>query len=419
MAYIHDHILINPTAGIKTTAVLATASGELRELFGAESADAPVETLYREVDIFRAGVKLRAQAVSQVPFSIYKNGVDEPVFNSYSTGLPPLDIRGLTYIKDIIRRTEESIILTGAGYWKKVFVGNKLIDLEYLPTTSTTTYINNGAVTEVVYRPQAGQGVGETIKSDQLFYVFDNDPYYRIGSAGLGDANTAVRPASTKRSLEQFATNFLGRGAVRATMIKVPRSTNADEKRRLKSWFQRVFGGAGNAGTVEAVSSDVSFETVGDGIDDLKFQEITIENKHNIAIALRIPPSILLSNASNYAEAQQQGLNFAMYTIIPQAELISTAINIHLLEPLGYRMVIEPHKMGVMQYAELEQAKALYTLVGQPLITREEARDTLGYTPEPELGVFRDTQLLPQLLKSKLSSYDDVIKTLSDKYNDY
>jgi HK97 family phage portal protein len=379
--------IFSPAATKSLTTISPTGQDSIRALFGLQDeAVSSVETLYREVGTFRRAAKIRAQAVSDVPWAVYRRGADKAVWNNESTSPAPPQLGVIAYLPAIMRKAALAYQLVGSVLYKKEVVGNRIASLSYLSPGACTIFFQDGRLYKVQYMPQGGYGVAGTFAPDQLAWTFDDDPFYEIGNGGSGDGGSGARSGSVKRSLEQFATNFLASGAVRATMIKVAPHTSQDERARLKSWFQAVFGGARNSGTVEAVSKDTEFQTVGDGVKDLEYGEVSRDQKESICEALGVPPSLLLANAANYATALSHELTFLRYTVVPDANAIADMLNVHVLEPMGYKLQIEEYRMDAFQAAQFEQAQSVRNLVGAPTITKEEARELMGYEPVPKLG---------------------------------
>jgi hypothetical protein len=161
----------------------------------------------------------------------------------------------------------------------------------------------------------------------------------------------------------EFAKAFFARGAVKAGLLTVDGSPLPAERERLKSWWQRFMGGLGNAFNAEVVSGAVSYVPVGEGLKELSNEALTSEQRTEIATALGVPHSLVMSNAANYATAKQDSLTFYETTVVPQAMLLARAINRQLMEPFGYRFEFRPQSIDVFQQDENERAAAFAAYV--------------------------------------------------------
>ena len=73
---------------------------------------------------------------------------------------------------------------------------------------------------------------------------------------------------------------------------------------------------------------------------------------------------MLFSNASNFATAQQDELNFYNTTILPECDTIAETLNDQLLNKLGYQLEFEPQSMDLFQEDEEQRAQAFSMYIG-------------------------------------------------------
>jgi len=395
-----------------TTSLRVSQSAEFAELFGVNTSEvSDVATLYREVGFFRACVALRAQAVSEVPWAIYRSsGQGEAVYTSDSVGQPPREIGWARYLKDITRRSEQSVALTGAAFWRKDMTGTRVTNLSYLSPGAVTAYFESGRVARFQYDPQGGYGDAGTFSPEQIVWVWDSDPFIEVGHYGASDGGSARRAATVLRELEIFATSFLRKGALKATILKdKAQFRDPDERNKLRQWWKSFISGSRNAGDVRVLSDEIEAQVIGDGLGDLEVEEITRDQKRSVAQAFGIPLSIIMSDAANHATAQQDELNFLRYTVVPSARTLADAINAHVLEPQGLQMIVEDHRIPAYARAQRDGWAGVQEAVGRstPLLTREEGREIIGWDATPSAGSFADplAALVPGLrarLKARL-----------------
>jgi hypothetical protein len=100
---------------------------------------------------------------------------------------------------------------------------------------------------------------------------------------------------------------------------------------------------------------------VGEGLESLTNNDLTLERRQSIATALGVPHSIVAADAANYATAQQDEINFLTNCIIPESRLIQRTLNRQLFAPVGLRLEFQPERLSAMQEDE-EQRAAAYSL---------------------------------------------------------
>ena len=127
----------------------------------------------------------------------------------------------------------------------------------------------------------------------------------------------------------------------------------------------------------EALALDNSVEPkiIGSDMKEADTTAITQQRREDIAVSLGVPLSLLYSNAANYATAQQDAANFYTHTVIPEIAAIASSINRQLLTPLGLTLTPQPSRIEALQYALLEQAKAVNEAVGATENTVMQVRD--------------------------------------------
>jgi SPP1 gp7 family putative phage head morphogenesis protein len=165
-------------------------------------------------------------------------------------------------------------------------------------------------------------------------------------------------------NVNEFAAAFFKRGAIKATILTVEGNPPQAERERLKAWWQRFFTGINKAFAAEVVSAAVTPVIVGEGLSELTNTELTATEREEIATALGVPHSLVMSNAANYATAEADRLTFYDMTIVPQANVIARQVNAQLFAPAGLRFEWHPQELAIYQADENERATAYATYVG-------------------------------------------------------
>lgn len=328
---------------------------------------AQVPWLYRAVD-------LRAKAVAKVPLALYKgNGkTDVSTRDQYA----PI----VTLLRTLFYQSEASLCLYARNYW---IIERNAAGLNPTPRWLLPTTI------EPQYSVQAGltgwkrhiNGKHTTIPLDQLIYHWMPSFTSELGP-GIAPAQVALKAAGVLHSLDVFVAGFFERGAIRATLLQIDGKAHQAEKDKLEAWWKRMLGGAKKAYETVAISAAVKPIVIGDGLKETINKSLTDQERENVATALGVPHSLLFSNASTFATAQQDWLNLYDQTVIPECQLLEGPINERWLKPLGLRLEFLPNKLEVYQASELTKAEAIMKLVGRPVLSVDEGREMLGYAPD-------------------------------------
>lgn len=316
-------------------------------------------------------MNIRAQAVANVPFVLESaGGKDVTEQKEYEWITKKL--------KTLLYQTEASLDLYASSYWiqERNRMGTKR-DVRWIVPTNVLPKIGPAGLTEF---ERTIDGVAKTIKLEQIVYIWVPSLTADIGP-GVAPVQVALSAAGILANLQIYLENYFARGALKASILKVPKGLPATEKEKLESWWKRLIGGSKNSGQAVAISADVVIDTIGDALKDTVNKDLTIEQREDIATALGVPHSLVASNAANFATAEQDSLNFYNLTILPQCELIAEAINEQLFKQLNIKLVFKPQKLEVMQSAEVRKAVSIMQLVGKPVLTIDEGRALMGYDP--------------------------------------
>lgn len=203
----------------------------------------------------------------------------------------------------------------------------------------------------------------------------------RRGEAGPGKsrAYAAFRAASFLDNIDLFGKKFFEQGTMRPNLIFVDGSPSDAEVQRMQSFFERMASGVKNAWKTLAVRQKVESITFGETPDKLEMPGLTDKKREDVATALGVPQSLLFSNATNFATAQQDDLHFYDKTVNPLAELIFAKLSEFVFEPFGYELRPHPEDLEIYQRIESEKADALSVMHDRHVITTNEFRDSMGW----------------------------------------
>jgi HK97 family phage portal protein len=361
-----------------------------------------LQTLYKKVPWLFAGVDIRANALMAMPFSIYQGEDDNQTVvdsnDQYTNALGFLP--NPTVLFGLI---EMALTIWGYSYLyrRPNLTGSRPYKLQYLISSKVEHDIKADQTGEPIIRFRR-RGKDTWYDDDKFVYFWKPDPFVELGPPTASPAEAASAAAGVVLNVDKFAAAFFKRGAIKPTLLVTKGRVVKGEREKLKSWWDRMFTGIKRAWQTEIVNGDaVEAVQVGEGLEALKNQEISEEKREAIATALRIPHTMLFSNAANYATADVDRMWLYENCINAEARFIEAVINEQLLKPMGYRLAFEPERMDIFQQSEAERADALTQLVttlsAGPIAGV--AMDILGYDVDEE-----QRQKLEQIWAANLSN---------------
>lgn len=335
--------------------------------------------LYRTIPVLYRGVQIIADSVCKVPFALYRG--DNEVDNSASwdniIGYLPKPRRTLRLISQALDRHGRAYLLKvrnrgGVVKGLKWFEPTSIEPRYARDTGELIGFVRQFGATQIEYMPE------------DIVYFWLEDPDVEIGPPLSFPIRAALQSAGVLHNLDEFVNAYFKHGAVRPMIVSAKGIPPPEERERIKTFLQRMVNGLRNAFKVEVFSADnLDFTQIGDGLDQLQNQELTDDQRHDIALALGIPQTILFANSANYATSQSDWLNFHETTIIPRCELIAETLNEQLFKPDGLEMQFRPEGLDIYREDESKRASALGQLTGAgvPLLM---AMELLGYDLTPE-----------------------------------
>jgi HK97 family phage portal protein len=351
-------------ATLKSKDLSAWTADEWQMVFGSYfgGTEVSARSLYSVVGWLYACVNLRADRVSSMPFAIFR-GNDKILSDSDDlTAYPFLD-----NFTDLLELTESSLCLLGYAYWFKARnLRNQPLGLRWFaPDTIQVLYDRQQGI--VGFRrlldPTRSIMAGIDFTTDDIVYFRLPNAFSEL-EPGTPPAQAALADATVLQHMNDFKSTFFGRGAIKATILSLSPETGDAEVQKIDAWWKRFFAGVKNSWNTKAMRGPLEAVVVGEGLESLSNSELTIESRQAIATALGVPDSIISANASNFATAQQDEVNFLMNSIIPESRLIERTLNRQLFQPAGLRLHFEPERLKAMQEDEAERARSYAFYVG-------------------------------------------------------
>jgi len=325
---------------------------------GPTGGDGDVKKMYEAVPWLFRGVDVRASAISNMPFTIYDGENEYDTSENYQNKLGWWPNPEAT-----LYLTEASLALTGRAYLNKVRANrlNVIQSLRYLLPTSITPKIDEEL--GLVGFKRRLKSESREIPMENLVWIWMRSAFTEIGPPSSSPAKNAMRAAGVLFNVDTFVESFFERGAIKASILAVPRATQPDERAKLKSWWKKAVTGVKNAFASNVISAeDVIVRTIGEGISELANTDLTNEKREDISVALGVPQNILFSDEAFVGSAKMADFRLYQNTVNPQSRLIQGAYNSLLLNPIGFSIKFHPETLSVSQEEETLRSGALVNL---------------------------------------------------------
>jgi len=324
--------------------------------------------------VFRC-VNIRAHEVSRMP-RVLLNAQGEDV--SQQDGY-----ESLTNITRLLFMLEASRCVTGAAY--ALIEGNPSgynPSMRWVPSPSVQP--KHDATTKRLAYFYRQDSTPHEIQLDEIVYLW-NANLKADNAPGLGESQVGLSAASMLYALDAFASGYFNGGAVPVTIVPEDPIKPDEQIEKTQNFWNRRVAGVGRAWRyiVMRMRQDNKPFTIGSNVKDTQAVELSTQKQNDIAVAHGISPNIV-NGGYKYATADSEYLNFIAGEIIPRVEETFDALNKQFYSRLGYKLVAQPEKLEIMQAAQLMQSQAVTTVVGEPVMRRDEGREILGLKPEPK-----------------------------------
>jgi len=333
------------------------------DMADSRSATQATTNYYQSVAFLFRCVQIRQAALLNVPWAVVRN--DKDIWTSEDSK-PPADFAFMANFRRLLRNTEAALCLAPEAFWFRERNRARTLSLKWhAPSSVMPQYSESEGLTG--FKRILGGGKERTFeKDDYIYFALPNPMHETI--PGRPPAQAAMAAAGVLYNVDAFASAFFSRGAIKATLLTVEGNPQNSEMLKLESWWKRFFSGVKSAWETAAVRAGVKPVIIGEGMESLNQSTLTRERKEDIATALGIPHSIVMSDAANRSVAETDDLHFYDKTIIPEMEFLAETLNDQLFAPLGYEFVLRPQSMTVFQENEEQRSMSLlhYTQAGFP-----------------------------------------------------
>ena len=335
---LRDYTLISPTSNKVITAAQFNDDSLWRENAyegtKVRNKDAEIKRaqLYRDtIGVIYRCIDVRSAMLSSLPWTILKG---DEVFIDSETAWEEEQYAWLENLTNFLYLTEASLLLSSEAFWlkEKNLLGSNT-GIRWLAAPYVFP-VYDEKVGIAGFERRYGNNK-ETYTPEEMAYFWIQNPLSEL-LPDVPQALAAANSANVILSYENFVEKFYERGAVKATILKVDRSTPPKERARLREFWQSFMSGNKNAYTTEVVAGDVEAEVIGEGAGDSEKTEVLVSRRKDIATAMGVPYSLLFGDtSSSYTAGPTEEKNFLNYTVIPRAKMIQRVMNMSIFKEEG------------------------------------------------------------------------------------
>ena len=326
--------------------------------------DEPTKTkIYATVSWVYRCIELRANTLSSIPYKILRGEDEVEDF--------VIDFERLFWA------LEADLCIFGAGYWLRDKRRTATSELQRL--NPKTMKVKKDPFVGIMGFEQQVEATTRRFKPEQIVYFRYYSPDDDLGP-GVSPLQVALEAADLGRNANVWASQFFSHGAIPAVILHSEQHVPDEELERVKSSWNKLTQGAKRAWRTLVLRRGLKPEVIGQPIKDLAMQELFDQIRSQIAVAFGVPQT-MLSDAANYATAKEHRLSFYQDTILPKAVQIQHAINEQLMMDFGLEIEFDFNAIEAIQKDEAEKAEYIRMLVDGQIITKDEAREVLGYEP--------------------------------------
>lgn len=316
---------------------------------GRDKINSPVMA-YAYVPLIYRAVKIRCDALIRPRF-VVENKAGKEV--DYPFPSDP---------KDLLWKTEASLLLSGANYIEKIKLKRtkKVTDLNWV----------NPLTMESVKRMDMEDGTKQLQfkqKGNEAKWTLDDMVYMREFSltddiqAGVSSGSVALNDAALIHYMGRSVAKFFETGMMPVTLLQVEGLVDADEAKRIEGFFKKLTTGIRNIWRVLALNRQIEPKVISQPLKDMVIPEIQKQAERSVAHAFGFNPS-LFDESNNYATAKEYRLGLYQDTVEPRGEWVMEHLNRQVFNAMGLTVRLAFEELDIYQEDENQKAQSVQTL---------------------------------------------------------
>lgn len=222
----------------------------------------------------------------------------------------------------------------------------------------------------------AGAGQYEYVPEDLLMIL--KDSFDGVTSRGILELNSNT----LKLALEEltYSKTIVENGAIPSGILYTDGKLSEISAENLKEDWQRLYGGAHNAGKTPVLEGGLKYQQISMKPNDLDLVNSKKSTVSEICKLFNVPESMINAYANKYASNEANGIQFLQYCMAPVLTAIEAGLNNCLL--------LEKEKRGdfffrfdvseLLRTTERDKIETVSKAFESRLFSRNEAREKLG-----------------------------------------
>jgi len=316
-------------------------------------------------------VMTRARTLASIPIIVQdENGNELPTHPMH---------RLLKYSRRLMDTTERDLLVFGRAYWS-MGLRNGVSSARRL---NPQTMYNRAGVKglEGFYQEIDGVCTGNWAPHE-MSYFWDYDPDDDFN--GVAPLSYTLSAVGVTLNVSAFAEYYFKNGAFPSgILVSETRLSDPDRERVLAEWRAKFQGLDNSHGTALLEKGRITYQPLTPPLNELAMVELSEEKRRDIAGPLGVPPVIAgITDAANFATAQEQRLSFYTETLLPELDFILDTLNTQVMPLHGVgRLMYDVSMLDVMQEDKTELTTRNQAAVGAGYMSVNEARQREGLDP--------------------------------------
>lgn len=216
--------------------------------------------------------------------------------------------------------------------------------------------------------------------SQMFFQKMYNPLDYWRGQSPLVAASLA---ADTHNAGMKWNYSLLRNSARPSGLIKLTADSGGEVIARLKEWFKSAFQGEQNAGAIPVLPAGAEWQAMDQSARDMDFMNTQREAAKLIASAYGVPLPLIDNDASTFNNVEQAKERLYTDTVLPIFRSFLAQFGAWFLPAWGDGLTLQVNEdnIGALEGIRTRLFDRMVKAVQADVLTRDEAREALGYEP--------------------------------------
>jgi len=206
------------------------------------------------------------------------------------------------------------------------------------------------------------------------------------GLVGFSVIEMARRTIQLGLSQEQYGATYFERGPMPGGLLELPGNIKEQDKEQMREGFQRLYGGAHNAGRVVVTTGTSKFTPLTLNNSDAQFLESRRFSVEEISRWFGVPPHMLASlDRATFSNIEHQRIEFVQDCLLPWARRMEAEVDMKLFGDVNRgKFWTKLNLAALLRGDTATQTASLQQKVTSGMMMLNEAREELDLNPIPD-----------------------------------